>query len=101
MREVKIENAVDALEINTTSHQVGANQHPNFTQAKVLDDAVALSLRAVGVDDIDVDAIVHEFVKQLPRPLNRLDKNQHGRFDAFLDQLPHRQQFAIFFADKQ
>jgi hypothetical protein len=43
LREVKVEDAVDALEVDTARHQVGTDQHPDFAQTKVLDDGVALN----------------------------------------------------------
>ena len=58
LREIKVQHAVDALKVNAARHQVGTNQHPNFAQPKVLDDVVTLRLRPVGVNHIDVDAVV-------------------------------------------
>jgi hypothetical protein len=57
-----------------------------------------LSLRAFSVDDVDIDAVVHELVEQVPSAFDGLHKDQHGRFDALLHQLTHGQQLAALVA---
>lgn len=56
--EIIVDDQIDALEIDATADELCADQHPDLALAERLDDLVALLLAAIGVDEVDVDAVV-------------------------------------------
>ena len=46
-------------------HKLRADEDPHLTRAELLDDMVALLLRAFGVHDVDVEVVVDELVEEL------------------------------------
>jgi len=49
---------------------------------KTLDHIVPLSLGPLGVDDVNVQTVIYQFMKEFLCPLNALYKHQHGRGEA-------------------
>jgi hypothetical protein len=47
------------------------------------------------VHDIDVEVVVDELVEELHRALLRLDEDEHGRGEAFLDDASQCEQLAL------
>ena len=67
-----------------TYHQISGDQHPDFSGPKVSHHGIALHLRPIGVNDIHVDAVVHQFAVQGLGSFNRLDKHDDRRFQSLL-----------------
>ena len=47
--EIKVDNNIDGLDINTTGEQVGANEVTTDTLAEVVENAVTVRLQHFGV----------------------------------------------------
>lgn len=47
LRNVVIDDKIDALEIKTTCHEFGCNQHPNIAQTELIDDIVTLDIHCI------------------------------------------------------
>mmetsp|Transcript_52738 Transcript_52738/g.138675 ORF Transcript_52738/g.138675 Transcript_52738/m.138675 type:complete len:445 (-) Transcript_52738:148-1482(-) len=96
LREVVVDHEGDALEVHAARHQLGRDEDPHLARAELVDGRIALRRRALGVYDVDVDAVVHELVEELHRALLALDEDEHGRLDALPNHLSQRQQLAVF-----
>ena len=55
-----------------------------------------LGLSAIGMNHIDVDTVINEFVKKLFGSVNGLNKDQNRWLDALLDELSHGNQLSLF-----
>lgn len=64
-RKIVIDDQIHAEEINATSNELRANEHPHFAFAERLHHIVSLLLRAVGMNHIHVDGIVNQLRVQL------------------------------------
>lgn len=64
-RKIVIDDQIHAEEINATSNELRANEHPHFAFAERLHHVVSLLLRAVGMNHIHVDGIVNQLRVQL------------------------------------
>ena len=65
IREIKVDDTVDSLEVNPSGHKVSANQYPDIASSELLNDLVSVSLLLVTMDYINVDSIVDQFMVQL------------------------------------
>jgi hypothetical protein len=67
-----------------TYHQISGDQHPDFPGPKFPHHGIALHLRPIGVNDVHVDAVVHQFAVQRLGSFDRLDKHDDRGFQSFL-----------------
>eukprot|EP00967_Tisochrysis_lutea_P098097 scaffold144578_cov30-Tisochrysis_lutea.AAC.2 len=93
--KIEVDYELHTLKVHSSRHELSGNEDPHFAQSKLVDDVIALSLRAVSVDDVDADAVEDELVKELHRALLRLDEYQDGRLDALLYHLAQREDLAV------
>jgi hypothetical protein len=68
--EIVIDDQIDSFEINASSHEIRANQHPCDTLPKISNDFVALALRSIRVYNIDIDALVQQLLKPTNAVIN-------------------------------
>ena len=61
--EVVVDDQINSLEINASSHEIRANQDPRDTLPKISNDFVALALRSIRVYNIDIDALVQQLLE--------------------------------------
>ena len=94
--EVIVHNVVHGLEVDSTRHQVGADQHPDLAQAEVAHHLISLMLFTVCVDHISVYSFASQLVVQLFRTILRLHENEHWRFETVSDKLSQSTQLPIF-----
>lgn len=78
LREIVVDDELDALEIHTPSHHVGRNQAPDLSLGKSSHDLVALFRGPLSVDSVGVDAIEKQLGGELLGALNRLDEDEDG-----------------------
>lgn len=55
---------------------------PNLSGPKTLDYIVSLGLGPLRVDDIHVEPIIYQLMKQFLRSVNALDEDKHGRSET-------------------
>jgi hypothetical protein len=67
-----------------TYHQISGDQHPDFPGPKFPHHGITLHLRPIGVNDVHVDAVVHQFAVQRLGSFDRLDKHDDRGFQSFL-----------------
>lgn len=94
--EVEIDHRVDCLEINTSRHQVGANQDPDVAQTELFDNLVTLGLFLVSMDHINVHAVKDELVIKFFGAVLTLHEDQHGRGETTLQSLPQGEHLVCF-----
>mmetsp|Transcript_31320 Transcript_31320/g.76773 ORF Transcript_31320/g.76773 Transcript_31320/m.76773 type:complete len:301 (+) Transcript_31320:108-1010(+) len=93
--EVVVYDEIHTLEIDTTCHQVRADQHPDTPAAEVAHDGVPLRLRPVRMHHIHINPIEDQLPKQLLCAINTLHKHKHRRAQPLLHQLPNRHKLAL------
>lgn len=59
-----------------------AQAHTYLASSEALDHIVSLGLGSLRVNDIHIETIVNQLMKQLLGSLNALHKHQHGRSEA-------------------
>eukprot|EP01139_Manchomonas_bermudensis_P002127 Amastigsp_a3769_42.p3 type:complete len:114 gc:universal Amastigsp_a3769_42:303-644(+) len=101
LREVVVDDGAHAAEVHATPHQLRGDEEPNVTATKRLHDLFALGFRAVRVDHIHADVVVHKLLVELLGTCYALHKDEHGRPDPALNELPHSKDLALFLAHKQ
>ena len=62
--EVEVEDRVDSLKIDSSRHQVCANEYPNIAYSELLHDFVAFLLLFVSMDYVHVYLVEFQFVEQ-------------------------------------
>ena len=63
--KVKVDNLVHCLKVDTTRHEVGADENPNLANTELLYDFIPFLLLFIGVDYIDVLSIKFHFFVEL------------------------------------
>lgn len=101
LREIIIDDEVDALKIQTTRHQVRRDQDPYPPLSERVNHIVTLRLAALRVNHFDINAVKDELVEQRLGTIDGLDKDQDRRLDALLDKVTDRNPLAFFTACKQ
>ena len=81
--KIEVDDTVDSLEVNASSHKVGANKYPDVASSELFYDLVSVGLLLVAMDYIHVDSVVDQFMVQLFCSLFGLHKYQHGRLKTF------------------
>lgn len=102
LREVVVDDELDALEVDAARHDVRADEAPHLALCEARDDLVALFGRAVGVDRVGVDAVKDELVGELLRALDRLDEDEDRRSElARRDERAQREELVVLGVDKR
>lgn len=96
--KVEVDNTVNSLKVYSSSHQVGANEYPNVSSSKLLNNLITFALLFVTMDNIYIDSVIDKFVVQLFRSLFGLHKYKHRRLETFFKTLPERDQLGILSA---
>lgn len=78
-RKIIINNEIDTFNVDTAGHELRTDQDPDFALAKALNDPVTLLLRSVGMNDIDIDIVEYQLIKQLFCALNGMYENEYWR----------------------
>jgi hypothetical protein len=60
--KIEVDDTVDSLEVNASSHKVGANKYPDVTSSELFYDLVSVGLLLVAMDYIHVDSVVDQFM---------------------------------------
>ena len=76
---VKVDDDLDAHEIHAPGKHVCGHQVPNLPQSKVADNLVAMRLRQLGGDHIDLVLLVTELLIELSGALLALDEDDGWR----------------------
>jgi len=84
LREIEVEDGVNSLEINATSHQIGANQDPDVSHPELLDYFITLLLLLVSVNHVHIQVVEKQLFVKFFCALFGLDKDEHGRGEALL-----------------
>ena len=85
--EVKIDNLVDSFKVDSSAHEVSADQNPGLPKPKSANSLITLLLLFVSVDNVDVEAVELQLLKQLLCSVFRLSEDQHWWLKAILDLL--------------
>jgi len=97
--EVKVDHNVHSFEVDSSGHQVCADEDPDLAQSELFDNLISFILLFVSVDHVGVDPFVDQFMKELLGPLLRLQEDQHWRAEPASNDLPQSHQLPIFLAD--
>mmetsp|Transcript_5355 Transcript_5355/g.13551 ORF Transcript_5355/g.13551 Transcript_5355/m.13551 type:complete len:238 (-) Transcript_5355:545-1258(-) len=100
VREVEVDDCVDAQKVHAAAHEVRGDQDPGPPRAKALHRRAAGRLALVRVDAIHVELVVHELLVQRHRAFLGRHKHQHRRSHAAREQLLERQNAAVLGAHK-
>lgn len=74
--EIVIDDQVDAAEVHASPHELRRDQDPNATFSELLDDALSLGWRSLGVNDVDVETVVDELAEKIVGSRDGLDKDE-------------------------
>jgi len=61
--EVVVDHQIDALEVDSSAHEVGANEDPSDALTKVANHFITFPLRTICVYDIHIYTLVQQFLK--------------------------------------
>lgn len=81
-RKVIVDNQVNSLKIDTSTHQLSTNENPNLTRAETFNNIVTLKLSSFRVNNVDIDAIVDQFSIEFFSSLFGLNKNKNWRLQT-------------------
>lgn len=101
LREVVVDDELDALEVYAPSHHVGRDQTPNLALGEASYDLVALFRCTLSVDGVGVDAVEEQLGGELLGALNGLDEDEDGGSElAFADESAEGEKLVILGADE-
>ena len=63
--KVEIEDRIDCLEVNASSHQVSANEDPYVTYTELLHDLITLLFLLIAMNYSHIDLIIHQLMIKL------------------------------------
>lgn len=80
LREVKIDNHVDSLYVNTTCDQIRRDKESALTLRKVMENLISLCLFHLGMDEETTVALINDFLGQELDSLRAI-----AEYDALVD----------------
>lgn len=101
LREIIVDDKLDALEVDATRKDVCRDQAPDLALCEGFDDLVPLLLRAVGMDAVGVDAVEKELGREFLGAEDGLDEDEDGRGEGpFLDDGTQGEELVVLGSDE-
>lgn len=101
LREIVVDHQLDSLEINSTSHHIGANQAPNLSALESFDNGITLLGCSIGMDAVCVDPIEEKLSSQFLRSEYGLHEDEDRWVEgSCCDECSQGEQLVLFSADK-
>ena len=79
LRKVVIDDQVHAFKIDSSAHQVRANEHPGHALPKIAHDFVTFSLGPIGVYHVHVHALIQQFLESANEVIHGYKRSRRGR----------------------
>lgn len=74
--EVIVDDQIDSPKVHASAHQFRRHQNPNPAFPELLDNPLSLRWRPFRMDDVDVKTVINEFVEQIVRSRDGLNKDE-------------------------
>lgn len=101
LREVVVDDQLDALEVDSPAHHVRADEHPDLSFRKLPHGPVALVAAPLRMDAVGAEPVEEQLGRELFGALDRLDKDEDWRCElAGGDEGAEGEELVVFGVDE-